>query len=99
MVGDDRADQLDVDAEARGGKKEAVLVARLRFADVDGAFEAARKGFGADLEGADLGGVGAGGRSFGFEVSLGFGAVGLAVGGVGVDGEAFGEGDFGGFEL
>ena len=41
-VGLDRADQLGVDAEARGDQEEAVLVAGLGFADVDGAFEAAR---------------------------------------------------------
>ena len=91
FVGEDGADQLDVDAEARSGEEEAVLVAGLGFADVDGAFEAAGEGFGADREGADLGGVRAGGGGFGFEVGLGFGAGGLAVGGVGVDGEAFGE--------
>ena len=58
-VGLDRADELGVDAETRGGQEEAVLVARLRFADVDGAFEAFGQRRGADREGADLGGVGA----------------------------------------
>ena len=54
-VGFERADQLDVHPEARGDQEEAVLVAGLRFADVDGADERAVEGRGADREGADLG--------------------------------------------
>ena len=98
-VGHDRADELDVHAEARGGHEEAVLVAGLGFAEVDGAFEAFGQGGGADREGADLGGVGAFGGAFGVEVGFGFLAFGLPVGGVGVDGEASGQGDGGRSDL
>ncbi len=98
-VGEDRADELDVHTEARGGLKEAVLIAGLGLAEVDGAFEAFGKGRGADREGADLGGVGAFGGPCRVEVGLGFGAFGLAVGGVGVDREACGQGDGGGADL
>ena len=98
-VGFDGADELDVHAEAGGGLEEAVLVAGLGFAEVDGAFEALGQGRGADREGADLGGVGTVGRAFGVEVGLGFGAFGLTVGGVGVDREAFGQGDGCRFDL
>ena len=98
-VGPDRADELGVDPEARGREKEAVLIAGLGFADVDGAFEPFGQGGGADREGADLGGVGAFAGAFGVEVGFGFRAFGLAVGGVGVDGEARRQDDGGGFDL
>ena len=65
-IGPDRADQLGVDPEARGDHEEAVLVAGLRFADVDGALEPPGQRRGADREGADLrvvGAVGPGPRS------------------------------------
>ena len=95
-VGLDRADQLGVDPEARGHHEEAVLVAGLRFADVDGAFESAVEGRRADREGADLGVVGAFAGTLRAEVGLGFSAIALAVGGVGVDGETGRQGDGGG---
>ncbi len=79
--------------------EEAVLVAWLGFAEVDGAFEAFREGGGADREGAYLRLIRAFGGAFGAEIRFGFAAFALPVGGVGIDGEAFGQGDGGGADL
>ena len=91
-VGFDRADQLRVDAEAVEDHEQPVLVARLRFAEVERADQAAVEGRRADAERADLRVVGAVGRALGAEVGLGVGAGALAVGGVGVDRQALGAG-------
>ena len=64
------ADQLGVDPEARGDHEQAVLVARLRLADVDRAFEGPVERRRDDREVPDLRAVGAFGRPLGVEVRL-----------------------------
>ncbi len=91
-IGVDRADQLRVDAEAVGDQEEPVLVAGLRFADVDRAEQRPVEGRRVDLEGADLRVVRAIRRRLGAEVGLRVGAGRLAVGGVGVDRQPVGQG-------
>ena len=98
-IGFERADELDVHPRARGDHEQAVLVAGFWFADKDRACERCAQGRAVDREGADLGVVGAVGRTLRAEVSLGVGAVALSVGGVGVDREAGRQGEDRGSEL
>ena len=98
-VGLERADQLDVDPEARGDHEEAVLVAglvrRCRRSLRGGPLRAGVPI--AKVPILEL--IGAVGRALGAEVGLGFGAVALPVGGVGVDREARRQGDGRRFDL
>ena len=85
------AEQLRVDPEAVGDHEDPVLVAGLRFAEVEGAGQGPGQCRGADVEVADLGVVRAFRRALAVEVRLGVRAGALAVGRVRVDREAFGK--------
>ena len=90
-VGMDGGDDLRVDAEAGGDHEDPVLVARLRFTEVERALQRSVEGRRFDVEVADLREVRAFRRALGVEVGLGVGAGALAVGGVGVDRQTFGQ--------
>ena len=89
----DRADQLRVDPEPAEDHEEAVLIARLRFADVDRADERPVERRSAEGDGPDLRLIGAFTGGLGAEVGLIVGAHRLAVGGVRVDRQPLGQGD------
>ena len=93
-IGVDVADQLGVDPEAVGDQEDPVLVPRLRFTEVDRAFERAVERRRLEVDRADLRVVRAvrpGPRCRSSPAASGQAR--LAVGGVGVDRQAFRQGD------
>ncbi len=86
-------DQLRVHPEPVGDEEQPILVAGLRFADVDRPGQGSVEGDRVDRDRPDLRVVGTVRRPLGAEVRLGVGAGSLAVGGVRVDRQAFGQGD------
>ena len=92
-IGMDGRDELRVHAEALGHHDDAVLVAGLRFADVEGPGQRAGKGRGMQFEGPDLRVVRTVRGFVAVEVRLSVGAGNLAIRRIGVDGQAFGQRD------
>src|SRR4051812_43178857 len=74
-----RADELCVHSKTGSSQKQAILVSRLRLADVHETIKSSRKCWRADREGSDLCSVRTLGRCLGLKADLSVGAGGLAV--------------------